>query len=249
MEMGQVVPAMVASFFHPAFLLLLLLFFSPWVLKDVNLHGETQFVSASQNYVRHWHEKPVLLCRFLLCFAASPCHCCRALERMTLGRTVMHFSLRYWWYIRTGPPSAFVRRAFAAVVWLLLLPLLPLFMLPPPPPPPSCCVGAPNNSNDTRSVIGSEHFFISTPCGYYALEYGDHRPPSNKCQPPGLPSLLTPPPPSCLFVFTREWADGGAPLWYFPLAGEFRLAEPPHITGGLLCEEMGLGKTIEVRRD
>ncbi|CAM9858108.1 unnamed protein product [Ectocarpus sp. 6 AP-2014] len=44
----------------------------------------------------------------------------------------------------------------------------------------------------------------------------------------------------------REWADGGAPLWYFPLAGEFRLAEPPHITGGLLCEEMGLGKTIEV---
>ncbi|CAN0298959.1 unnamed protein product, partial [Ectocarpus fasciculatus] len=52
-----------------------------------------------------------------------------------------------------------------------------------------------------------------------------------------------------LFVFTREWADGGAPLWYFPLAGEFRLAEPPHITGGLLCEEMGLGKTIEVRRD
>ncbi|CAN0468426.1 unnamed protein product, partial [Hapterophycus canaliculatus] len=44
----------------------------------------------------------------------------------------------------------------------------------------------------------------------------------------------------------REWADGGAPLWYFPLAGEFRLAEPPHITGGLLCEEMGLGKTMEV---
>ncbi|CAM9883365.1 unnamed protein product [Pylaiella littoralis] len=44
----------------------------------------------------------------------------------------------------------------------------------------------------------------------------------------------------------REWADGGDPLWYFPLAGEFRLAEPPHITGGLLCEEMGLGKTIEV---
>lgn len=35
-------------------------------------------------------------------------------------------------------------------------------------------------------------------------------------------------------------------MWYFPLAGEFRLAAPPHITGGLLCEEMGLGKTMEV---
>ncbi|CAN0423968.1 unnamed protein product, partial [Discosporangium mesarthrocarpum] len=44
----------------------------------------------------------------------------------------------------------------------------------------------------------------------------------------------------------REWVDGGDPLWYFPLAGEFRLMKPPHITGGLLCEEMGLGKTMEV---
>jgi len=45
-----------------------------------------------------------------------------------------------------------------------------------------------------------------------------------------------------------EWADGGGndAMWYFPLAGEARLVEPPHSTGGLLCEEMGLGKTVEL---
>ena len=35
-------------------------------------------------------------------------------------------------------------------------------------------------------------------------------------------------------------------FWYFPLAGELRLAEPPVRRGGMLCEEMGLGKTVEV---
>ena len=35
-------------------------------------------------------------------------------------------------------------------------------------------------------------------------------------------------------------------FWYFPLAGELRLTEPPLCRGGMLCEEMGLGKTVEV---
>lgn len=45
-----------------------------------------------------------------------------------------------------------------------------------------------------------------------------------------------------------EWADGSAEdaMYYFPLAGELRLFKPPHSTGGLLCEEMGLGKTVEL---
>ena len=47
------------------------------------------------------------------------------------------------------------------------------------------------------------------------------------------------------FWETRAWGDGGQ-FWFFPLGGEFRLQEPPHATGGLLAEEMGLGKTIEV---
>ncbi len=42
----------------------------------------------------------------------------------------------------------------------------------------------------------------------------------------------------------REFVDGGPPLYYFPLAGEFRLEKPPVVTGGLLCSEMGLGKTV-----
>ena len=38
----------------------------------------------------------------------------------------------------------------------------------------------------------------------------------------------------------------GMRIYYFPSAGEFRLRPPPKRTGGLLCEEMGLGKTVEV---
>ena len=33
-------------------------------------------------------------------------------------------------------------------------------------------------------------------------------------------------------------------LWYFPLAGEFRLSQVPKSNGGLLCEEMGLGDNM-----
>jgi hypothetical protein len=60
------------------------------------------------------------------------------------------------------------------------------------------------------------------------------------------------------FWETRRWADGGgsasgdadddhdADEWfYFPLAGELRLQRPPVVTGGMLCEQMGLGKTLE----
>ncbi len=50
--------------------------------------------------------------------------------------------------------------------------------------------------------------------------------------------------PNSYFWETRPWADGGA-FWFFPLGGELRLLQPPEATGGLLAEEMGLGKTIE----
>ncbi len=46
------------------------------------------------------------------------------------------------------------------------------------------------------------------------------------------------------FWQSREFVDGGPPLYYFPLAGELRLEKPPVVTGGLLCSEMGLGKTV-----
>ena len=41
----------------------------------------------------------------------------------------------------------------------------------------------------------------------------------------------------------RSFHDGGA-YWYFPLAGHVLLEPPPSVFGGLLCEAMGLGKTI-----
>jgi SNF2 family DNA or RNA helicase len=40
--------------------------------------------------------------------------------------------------------------------------------------------------------------------------------------------------------------DGLGNMYYFPIGGELRLEKPPKTTGGLLSEEMGLGKTIEV---
>src|SRR3546814_13457879 len=43
----------------------------------------------------------------------------------------------------------------------------------------------------------------------------------------------------------RQWGDEGV-FYYFPLAGELRLDPPPLTTGGLLSEEMGLGKTVEI---
>jgi hypothetical protein len=49
--------------------------------------------------------------------------------------------------------------------------------------------------------------------------------------------------------FWQEWhypEEVGGSMFYFPEAGELRLQRPPHTSGGLLCEEMGLGKTVEV---
>lgn len=36
----------------------------------------------------------------------------------------------------------------------------------------------------------------------------------------------------------RSWADGGGEFWYFPMAGELRLQQPPRVTGGIIAEEM-----------
>lgn len=49
-----------------------------------------------------------------------------------------------------------------------------------------------------------------------------------------------------LFWEVRPFADGGVPFYYSPQLGEMRLTEPPLMHGGVLAEEMGLGKTVEV---
>jgi SNF2 family DNA or RNA helicase len=48
-----------------------------------------------------------------------------------------------------------------------------------------------------------------------------------------------------LFWEERRWPDGGA-YFYAPQLGELRVERPPVTRGGLLCEEMGLGKTLEI---
>ena len=48
-----------------------------------------------------------------------------------------------------------------------------------------------------------------------------------------------------LFWERRAFADGGC-FYYSPALGEARLEEPPLMRGGLLCEEMDMGKTLEL---
>ena len=50
---------------------------------------------------------------------------------------------------------------------------------------------------------------------------------------------------NALFWERRAFADGGE-YWFAPDLGECRLEQPPSASGGLLCDEMGMGKTIEV---
>jgi len=51
---------------------------------------------------------------------------------------------------------------------------------------------------------------------------------------------------NALFWERRQWQGSPDVWWYFPLAGELRLKPPPLVYGGLLAEQMGLGKTLEV---
>jgi hypothetical protein len=48
-----------------------------------------------------------------------------------------------------------------------------------------------------------------------------------------------------LFWGEFEWIDGGI-SFFFPMAGEFRLSRPPKVNGGILAEEMGLGKHFDL---
>ena len=48
-----------------------------------------------------------------------------------------------------------------------------------------------------------------------------------------------------LFWEKRAFSDGGE-YWFAPDLGECRLEEPPTASGGLLCDEMGMGKTVEL---
>lgn len=46
------------------------------------------------------------------------------------------------------------------------------------------------------------------------------------------------------FFWERRALADGDPFYYFPLGGQILLTPPPIVTGGMLAQEMGLGKTI-----
>ena len=114
------------------------------------------------------------------------------------------------------------------------------------PPPPH---------NDCR------HYDFTLPGILHAAESTDY--PIRDPQPPGLSVSLFDFQRSTLqWMLDRErgpglndffwerwaWRDAMSEedgFYYFPAAGELRLHKPPHRTGGLLAEEMGLGKTVE----
>ena len=81
--------------------------------------------------------------------------------------------------------------------------------------------------------------------------HADNHPPPPHPSPPPHPLPLV-----CRGIFTgglnaRFWEEwrfpgGRGSIYHFRIGGEFRFDRPPIATGGLLCEEMGLGKTVEV---
>ena len=44
----------------------------------------------------------------------------------------------------------------------------------------------------------------------------------------------------------RQFLDGGGKYYYSPALGQIRLGKPPTTVGGILSDQMGLGKTLEV---
>jgi SNF2 family DNA or RNA helicase len=47
-------------------------------------------------------------------------------------------------------------------------------------------------------------------------------------------------------MFTQTHPSDGGSYYFFPEAGELRIERPPTVKGGIVAEEMGLGKTVEI---
>ena len=153
-----------------------------------------------------------------------------------------------------APPSV------RADVWCImdrLTPMSPIVETPRPPPVQSSAVlapcGAATAPNRAALPAPSSHAF--TLAGLMrALESAGYE---EMADPPGLLLTLYPFQRQSLhWMFDRETLAGGLnalfwrehpsegrrSFWYNPMAGELRDRPLPIVTGGFLCEEMGLGK-------
>lgn len=155
-------------------------------------------------------------------------------------------------------------------IWLLfdkLTPMVP-FIEPPRPPPVKGEValapcGAASASRPISAAVPKATAHSFTLAGLMrAMESAGY---DEMADPPGLQLTLYPfQRQSLQWMFDRETQEGGLnalfwreypsdkgggddhTFWYNPMAGELRDHKLPMVTGGFLCEEMGLGKTVEM---
>ena len=148
-------------------------------------------------------------------------------------------------------------------IWMLfekLVPMAPLVQRPRPPPVQGDAVlmpcGAASFSAPSRPAPTAQSFTLAGLMR--AMESAGY---DEMADPPGLALSLYPfQRQSLQWMVDRETQPGGlnALFWqerpaehdesffYNAMAGELRASRLPIVTGGFLCEEMGLGKTVEM---
>ena len=155
-------------------------------------------------------------------------------------------------------------------IWLLFDKMTPMapFIEPPRPPPvrgevalAPCGAASASRPSSAAAPKATAHSF--TLAGLMrAMESAGY---DEMVDPPGLQLTLYPYQRQSLqWMFDRETQAGGLnalfwreypsdkgggddhTYWYNPMAGELRDHKLPMVTGGFLCEEMGLGKTVEM---
>ena len=164
-------------------------------------------------------------------------------------------------------PRAVVR---CADIWMLFEKLTPATPFIEPPRPPAvhgeralapCGAASASRPAGLARPAPSAHSFTLNGL-MRAMESAGY---DEMLDPPGLQLTLYPfQRQSLQWMFDRETAPGGLnalfwreypgargggvdhTFWYNPMAGELRDAPLPIVSGGFLCEEMGLGKTVEM---
>jgi hypothetical protein len=139
-------------------------------------------------------------------------------------------------------------------VWTLMSHITPAGPIKRPPPPPQVYAGTPEALAERRAKPGWEF----TPAGLMKEMENQGHPAVQ--QPAGLRLTLRHfqlqtlgwmlakerEPNGLNGLLWEEWSTpAGVVFYYNRVAGELSRKRPPRMTGGFVCEEMGLGKTVE----